>query len=63
MMPFTRPNLIAGYPLGQLGYFLIIPIMVSSQLAVPCLMWSGGLALSENDTLGRARQERRSVAD
>ena len=33
--------------------------MVSSQWAVPCLMWSGGHALSEKDTLGRARHEHR----
>ena len=34
-------------------------LMVSSQRVVPCLMWSGGHALSEKDTLGRARHERR----
>ena len=34
-------------------------LMVSSQWAVPCLMWSGGHALSKKETLGRARHERR----
>ena len=37
--------------------------MVSSQRAVPCQMWSGGHALSEKDSLGRARHEcRRTVS-
>ena len=34
-------------------------LMVSSQWAVPYLMWSGGHALSEKETLGRAGHDRR----
>ena len=56
MMPLTRPNLVGDYIPAR---SVRASLMVSSQRAVPCLMWSGGHALSEKDTLGRARHERR----